>query len=212
VQDSERKHVTQAVVATTYGGIVGKFLDATTETLPGYTPVVTAPVEVAGAPHINPDDIGGSQPQGGTAPSADGSSSTIGLQVLGNNPSISPLHASYSDLGAVLLDPYNTNVGVYIYMDGHEVQSPSIDTSTSTSYAIEYHATDPSGNTIMVRRIILVGGAADPGGEINTAGTQMSTPPAVQGIPASEDTTVPPAPVDTPEATTDSTSSPQATP
>src|SRR3989344_5171271 len=47
VQEKERKQVSQAVVATTYGGLVGQFLDSTTETLPGYTPVVVAPTEIS---------------------------------------------------------------------------------------------------------------------------------------------------------------------
>src|SRR3989344_8274492 len=43
-QEIEQKNVTHKVVATAYGGLVGKFLDSTTEELPGYTPVVTPPV------------------------------------------------------------------------------------------------------------------------------------------------------------------------
>ncbi|MEK7505399.1 MAG: immunoglobulin-like domain-containing protein [Patescibacteria group bacterium] len=40
VQEIEKRNVTQKTVATTYGGLVGKLLDDTTEVLPGYTPVV----------------------------------------------------------------------------------------------------------------------------------------------------------------------------
>ena len=43
VQTIERAHVSQKTVATAYGGLIGKMLDDTTETLPGYTPVVVAP-------------------------------------------------------------------------------------------------------------------------------------------------------------------------
>jgi hypothetical protein len=43
VQAAERTRVSQKVVATAYGGLIGTFLDETTEALPGYTPVVTPP-------------------------------------------------------------------------------------------------------------------------------------------------------------------------
>ena len=39
-QEIEKKSVTQKVVATVYGGLIGKMLDSSTETLPGYTPVI----------------------------------------------------------------------------------------------------------------------------------------------------------------------------
>ncbi|MSR70635.1 hypothetical protein EXS62_01185 [Candidatus Kaiserbacteria bacterium] len=42
-QTAEQRHVTQKVVATAYGGLIGKLLDDKTEELPGYTPVVVAP-------------------------------------------------------------------------------------------------------------------------------------------------------------------------
>lgn len=47
VQAIERNQVSQKVVTTTYSGLVGKFLDAQTETLPGYTPVVVADTAVS---------------------------------------------------------------------------------------------------------------------------------------------------------------------
>jgi hypothetical protein len=42
-QEIEKKTVSQKVVATVYGGLIGKMLNSSTETLPGYTPVI-APV------------------------------------------------------------------------------------------------------------------------------------------------------------------------
>ncbi|MBI4088438.1 hypothetical protein HY418_03635 [Candidatus Kaiserbacteria bacterium] len=44
VQAIERKQVSLKQVATVYSGLIGKMLDNTTETLPGYVPVVTPPV------------------------------------------------------------------------------------------------------------------------------------------------------------------------
>ena len=193
VQDIERKNVTQKVVATTYGGLVGKFLDASTETLPGYTPVVTPPppqTQVASAA-----DAGTSNSDTTNTSSA---SLKIGLQLLGNNPAVIDLHSTYSDLGAVLIDPYGTNVGIHVFQDGKEVSSPTVDTSTSTSYTIEYRAIDPNGSTVMVRRVVLVGGAADPGSEVSSAGLTSRTPAPQPSAPA-------------PSTSTENTSSSQKT-
>ena len=44
VQEKEKASITQKMVATTYGGLVGKFLNDSTETLPGYEPVIPLPV------------------------------------------------------------------------------------------------------------------------------------------------------------------------
>ena len=104
VQEKERKQVSQAVVATTYGGLIGQFLDTNMETLPGYTPVVVAPPEVAGQPSSGSNEQGAGGSSGPTGATVSGGSSQIGIQVLGNNPARVPLRASYIDLGAVLLD------------------------------------------------------------------------------------------------------------
>lgn len=45
VQEIERKQISLKTVATAYTGLVGRMLDETTETLPGYQPVVEAPPE-----------------------------------------------------------------------------------------------------------------------------------------------------------------------
>ncbi len=177
-QAIERKNVSQKVVATTYSGLVGKFLDATTETLPGYTPVVLPP-QLPG-----PVASAGGGQGGETAASGGGGSSQIGIQVLGNNPAHLALRATYIDLGAVLLDPHRTNVGLHTYLNGVETLSPSVDTSTSTAHTIEYRAADPGGNTIIARRIVLVGDAVDPGGEVNFAGT--NAPAASEPAPAQQ--------------------------
>src|SRR3989344_704823 len=192
-QEEARKNISQKVVAVAYGGLVGKFLDDKTETLPGYTPVVVPPppvVVVAGT--VDGQSTGGTSSSSGSS-SSGGSSSKIGLQLLGNNPARISVGTSYIDLGAVLIDPFNTNVGVYAFLDGKETSSPNIDPSTTTSYAIEYRATDPSGSTIVVRRIVLVGDVPDPGGEISVAGNV--NPPAPTPAP-----TPTPTPTPTPES------------
>lgn len=197
-QEKERKQVSLAVMTTTYGGLIGKFLDASTETLPGYTPVVVAPVEVSGpggSPGTQPAQGGGGVVAGASTSNTGGGNSTmVSIQVLGNNPARVPLRASYVDLGAVLLDPYNTNVGLHTYVDGVETVSPNIDTSTTTSYAIEYRATDLKGGVAIARRIVLVGDAADPGGEISSSGTVSAPPPPAAPAPEPEPAPTPPVP------------------
>ncbi len=196
VQEKERKQVSQAVVATTYGGLVGQFLDTTMETLPGYEPVVQPPVAVSSEQSTAAGGAGSGSPSTGSGQSApaSGSSAQIGIQVLGNNPARVPLRASYVDLGAVLLDPYNSNVGLHIFMNGAETGSPNIDTSTTTSYTIEYRATDKQGNTIVARRIVLIGDAPDPGGEVSAIGNLLPTPvsaPTPAPEPAPEPVVIP---------------------
>jgi hypothetical protein len=181
-QDIEKKSVTQKVVATTYGGLIGKMLNTTTETLPGYTPVVQESSLVGAAAALQ----GGVQ----TQPSQPQSGPAVGLQLLGNNPAVVPLNTNYSDLGAVLIDPLHQNVGIHVFQDGAEVSLPAIDTSTTSVATIEYRATDHNGMTVVVRRVVLVGGAPDPGGEISSAGnTAISAPPSTPANTSASSTT-----------------------
>lgn len=180
VQEKEQKAVTQQTVATTYSGLIGKFLDASTETLPGYTPVVTEP-----APGSSTDSQaaavaaagGSSNPSSVPMSSADNGRAYVALQVLGNNPAQLALRSSFIDLGVVLLDPFNTGTGYHTFLDGAEVSSPNIDTSVAGVHVIEYRAVDRDGHTALARRIVLVGDAADPGGEISSTGTPVAPPP-----------------------------------
>jgi hypothetical protein len=201
-QHNAQENVSQKVVATTYSGLVGKFLDDTTEVLPGYTPVVGPP---AGDSSQTASAAGSSGAVSVTAPTAPqgsaGSSPYLSLQLLGNNPAKIALHTSYIDLGVVLLDPTTPNIGYQTYFDGVRNETPSVDTSTTSVHRIEYQATDHVGNTVMVRRIIIVGDAPDPGGEISFAGavTPIAPPPPPPSAP-----TPTPAPVE-PTATTTAT-------
>ncbi len=214
VQQKERKQISQQTVATTYGGLVGRFLDSRTETLPGYVPVVAqtpatdvigiagqsasvgsilSPVDPGNVASNNPPaTTGGNNPaSGATAAGSSGTSQYLSLQVLGNNPAQIPLNSGYVDLGVVLIDPGNPNLGYYTFVDGKETSSISLDTSKSAAYTIEYRATDQSGVTVVARRVVLVGDATDPGGEVSFAGAVHPTvPPTVVVQP------VAPAPTD----------------
>ncbi len=198
VQDKERKAVTQQTIATTYSGLVGKFLDATTETLPGYTPVIAPPpAPLSQAEEAQAAAVAAAQGSSGGSSSAPQSSGAaqVSLQVLGNNPASVPLRSQYVDLGVVLLDPFNTNVGVHTFLDGVETSSPVIDTTVTGVHTIEYRVTDRAGVAVLVRRIVLVGDATSPGGEISST-PQPVAPPAAAPAPTP---VVVPTPTPTPE-------------
>jgi hypothetical protein len=214
-QDEARQNISPKVVATTYGGLIGKFLDDTTQTLPGYTPVVTPP------PTDTSQTASAASP-GETSNGGGGGSSLLSLQLLGNNPAVIALHASYVDLGVVLQDPSAPNLGYHAFVDGSAEDNPSIDTSATGAHTIEYRAVDQNGTNLLVRRVVLVGGASDPGGEISTAGDVSENsggptlappaPSAPQNPPQTgSDQSSPPVPSPTPPAGGDQTSSASST-
>lgn len=163
-QTDARSHVSHEVVATQYGGLVGKFLDTHTEELPGYTPVVKAPPppaqtsQVAAAdatsPSPQPPQQSGSQPTQqptsnatSTATSTSSATSTAPvLQILGDNPAKVALGATYVDLGAIISSPANSNLGIHVIVNGKEVQQVTIDTSVVGTWHITYQVTDQNGN------------------------------------------------------------------
>ena len=176
-QEIERKNVTQKTVATAYGGLIGKFLDSTTEELPGYVPVVTPPPpspQVAAADATQGDttttDTQTSAPQatqGGPGPV---------LQVLGNNPVQIPLKSSYIDLGASIVSPLNSNLGIHVFVKGVEVSDVNIDTSAVADWTITYKATDQDGNVGTAERIVRVFDPAVPAQASSTPEQATSTP------------------------------------
>ncbi len=80
------------------------------------------------------------------------------VTVLGNNPAVIPLGATYNDLGASVTDNVNNNLGVKVFLDNEEVKrSVSIDTTTPGKYRIMYQATDQAGNVGNAVRMVYVG-------------------------------------------------------
>ena len=227
-QEIERKNVSQKVVATTYGGLVGKFLNSSTETLPGYTPVVAGPPDtsqdqVASAGAADDSSSGGSN-SGGAFPVVSSSSgnSSLRIQLLGNNPAQIPLRAVYVDLGGVVTDAANDNIGIHTFLNGTEVQQIQINTSTTSVSTITYKAADPQGNSVSVTRTVYVYdpavGQPVPDSQVQHAGSapppqqpDTSTPVATSTPPAA--TSTPPVATSTPPAatTTPDTTSPAAT-
>ena len=99
-----------------------------------------------------------SQPQGSTTPT-DTTSPVI--TILGENPSQITVGTAYSDMGATVTDTdatvgTNNNLGLHFTVDGANLESVSIDTSTTTTHTIVYSAVDSSGNWGYATRTVKV--------------------------------------------------------
>ncbi|MCE9541449.1 DUF5011 domain-containing protein [Candidatus Kaiserbacteria bacterium] len=149
-QDIERKNVTQKAVATVYGGLVGKMLNASTETLPGYVPVVTEP-DPSLAVAQNPQTPDGQTPAQQTSGNA-----SLAIQILGNNPAQIPLHSSYSDLGAIATDQQNDVIRIETYLNGAKTTQVQIDTTATSTWIVKYVALDPNNNSVSAERTVIV--------------------------------------------------------
>ena len=144
--------ISQAVVATTYSGLIGKFLDSKEEILPGYTPVIAEqePGQTA---------AGGQSSGSSSSVIADpNSGDTIApvITILGNNPAKIKLKATYSDLGALVTDNVNKNIGYSVALNGTTVRSVSIDTTVVGEHTVTYTAKDQVGNTTTATRRVIV--------------------------------------------------------
>ncbi len=188
-QEIEKRNVSQKIVATEYGGLVGKMLDTTTETLPGYTPVVVRPPEPQVA--VVGEAVGGA-PASGTpsqeipstaAPQSDPGAPTI--QVLGNNPARIPLGSTYADLGAAITGPtpQDQTLGIHVFVNGNEMQTPSIDTAIAGETMIRYEATNAAGLKGVADRVVVVydpNASKEPAASASVAETVSATSTAGQ--------------------------------
>jgi len=225
----ERRNVTQKVVATAYGGLVGRFLDSSTETLPGYVPVVKPPVpppspptppSTPTPPAQEPPPSQPTTPQGDTEPPV--------VQVLGDNPARVVLGGVYQDLGAVATDNVSGDLAVKVFLNGNRVPAVVVDTSRTGTWFVRYEATDVAGNTGVAERTIDVydpgvqqtqpsnstggssGGGSSGGG---SSGTTTQPPPSSTTTPTSSPaTTTPPTPPPPPATTTPPAPPPAPTP
>ena len=208
-QEIEKRNISQKIVATEYGGLIGKMLDTTTETLPGYTPVVVPPPEpqvAASGEAAGGAPASGSQSQetpSAPAPQSDPGAPTI--QVLGNNPARIPLGSTYADLGAVITGPtpLDQALGIHVFVNGVETQTPTIDTATTGETIIRYEATNAAGQRGVAERVVIVYNPNAPAAssESAPATTAASTTPvteqtdatipSAQSTPASESASAP---------------------
>lgn len=198
-QEIERKQVSQKTVATEYGGLIGKMLDSSTETLPGYVPVVQ-PVSPEVAAAATPQDP--SAPTAGGIPSSQAVSSGA-LQVLGAVPALIPAKSQYVDLGAVITDYRLANYGIHYRVNGAEVQSVQIDTSTTSEWAIGYEVFDGTSVVASASRKVIVYDPAKGPPDIPQQIFQGTVPP-VPVLPAPAQATSSSSVIETPPVATSS--------
>ncbi|OGG77394.1 hypothetical protein A3B35_01255 [Candidatus Kaiserbacteria bacterium RIFCSPLOWO2_01_FULL_54_24] len=186
-QEMARKNVSQKVVSVAYGGLIGILFDETTETLPGYTPVVQPPPPpvVASAseepPASNLAAAAAAVPASALGPgvvlSGDPDDTEPPyLQILGSDPVMLKEGDSYLDLGAVAADNGKTeNVTLNLYLNGAKQERIYIRSAQVGEWIITYEAVDKAGNIRRVTRKIIVGEAQNSSEQQDTATTTQET-------------------------------------
>ena len=78
----------------------------------------------------------------------------------GNNPAEAPIGSEYHDLGVIVTDNIDQNLGFSVWRDGVELgrnlSGVSVDTSAAGERAISYVATDQAGNTATSTRTVVI--------------------------------------------------------
>lgn len=147
VQALERKVVSQRVVSTTYSGLIGTFIDDTTEVEPPYVPTEeTSGVTQTPSPNAPVPEI-----------SISGGAGAPRLQILGNNPAKLALGEVYNDLGVLVTDDSGADLGYKTLLDGKEVRQIYLPPTQHATYVITYEASDASGNVGRATRTVIVG-------------------------------------------------------
>lgn len=163
-QDIAKKNVSQKSVATAYSGLVGALLNDFTEVLPGYIPSVTAPAYVeptyvpssAGEPSGNTSNAGQAASGGATVSVPTQNGQAPAIQILGSNPSRVALKSTYLDLGVLVTDDRQEDLGVTTYVNGGLVSQVQIDTYSEGEWTIRYEAVDEDGNKSSTERVVIV--------------------------------------------------------
>ena len=78
------------------------------------------------------------------------------VTIQGNNPASIEVGTSYVDLGVIAQDSNGIDLSIRYFVNGAQVSAISLDTSTSTTYTIDYSATDNAGLTATSTRIVNV--------------------------------------------------------
>ncbi|MDO8521160.1 MAG: tail fiber domain-containing protein, partial [bacterium] len=146
----------------------------------------------------------------GTIPEPDGAHQSAGgdtvaptLVVNGNNPANVEVGANYSDLGAMVTDNVDSNLGVKASLDNAtwiEIGSLQLNTASSTTYTIYYRSVDNAGNIGTATRTVNIGTAVlDAGVEATpVAPAADSTATSTSTSASEEPTPTTPSETDTP--------------
>jgi len=79
------------------------------------------------------------------------------IRILGNNPAHLEIGDSYLDPGAMIENVEDSNLGIDFEVNGIEVNSVSLDTSTTSEHSIIYRVTRADGTQSVAERIVFVG-------------------------------------------------------
>ena len=81
----------------------------------------------------------------------------------GNNPATVAVGAVYSDLGAIITDDVDTNIGYTVSLDNAtstDLSNLVLDTSVGGTHYIVFTAADQAGNTATATRTVIIGDGA----------------------------------------------------
>lgn len=175
--------LSQKVVATTYAGLVGKFLSPTEEVISGYDPVVAdgGASSVVGsdpnrletpvaAPTFDANASGGIGSNGVAPASGTGGTSNQGdtqppqVSLLGDSPAYVSIGGTYSDLGVASTDNVSRILRTRRFLNNTEVGVIRIPTDVAGTYSVRYIVTDEAGNATERVRSVIVGGTQSSGG------------------------------------------------
>ncbi|MFZ2886921.1 MAG: hypothetical protein WA021_03825 [Minisyncoccia bacterium] len=215
VQNIEKQNISTKVIATAYSGLVGRLLDETTETLPGYVPVVTPPVEVI-APYVpeppieTPGEVAGvtdpvsptTTPPVNESPQQPSDTNAPTIQILGENPvRIEVGGSAYTDLGVVVTDNSDSSPTLKKFVDGTLTSgSVTITTEAPKEVRIRYEATDANNNTAITERLVIVyAPTTNPQPQTPASTTPTTTPAESEPTPDPEPEPTTPEPQPEPE-------------
>ena len=99
-----------------------------------------------------------SPPSSSASPSVSEGSDTESPVIIiqGNNPAEIEIGQTYGDLGVLITDNLNQNIGYTTTVNGLQMNEIQIDTSIPGEHTIIYTATDQAGNTTTASRIVKV--------------------------------------------------------
>ena len=106
----------------------------------------------------------------------------------GNNPATVAVGAVYSDLGAIITDDVDTNIGYTVSLDNAtstDLSNLVLDTSVGGTHYIVFTAADQAGNTGTATRTVIVGDGAT----MATSTTPLDTQSDLTGQASTIDTT-----------------------
>jgi len=180
-QKIERTQRSQKKVAVAYTGLVGGFLSEKVESVKGYAPVVKLPKpEVEKQTFARPDPnalkqkripvVVEPQPEKAIEPvteevteevtpeeeDTEAQNSAPEVTLLGEAYIRIPLGATYTDLGATVIDDYDQGIALELYLNELLVDSIVIDTTQVATHTILYFAEDSQGLTAGAERIVVV--------------------------------------------------------